>query len=128
MTSSKERIKQLENALCKISGENWADYLEIPASSSNIETGRRASPGRKLTISSQNNTSPALTTGEAANTPGPNNAETIAHLEQVRLLILGMEQRLHAREEKLSQSISRAEKEGRKFEEMSKQLAAPINT
>ena len=40
----------------------------------------------------------------------------IAHLEQIRLLILGMEQRLEVREEKLVKAVEQAENEGKKYE------------
>ena len=43
---------------------------------------------------------------------------TQAQLEQVRLLILGMEQRLSAREGVLNQVIQRAETESGRFDEM----------
>lgn len=49
---------------------------------------------------------------------------TIAHIEQVRLLVLGMEQRLQKREEKLTKSVERAENEGRKFEELRNEIMA----
>jgi hypothetical protein len=38
------------------------------------------------------------------------------------MLILGMEQRLQTREEKLNKSVERAEQEGRKFQELRKEL------
>ena len=40
----------------------------------------------------------------------------LAQIEQVRMLILGMEQRLQVREEKLIKTVERAEDEGRRFE------------
>lgn len=40
----------------------------------------------------------------------------IAHLEQLRMLILGMEQRLEVREDKLVKAVERAENEGRKYQ------------
>lgn len=40
----------------------------------------------------------------------------IAHLERLRLLILGMEQRLEVREEKLVKAVEQAENEGRRYE------------
>lgn len=46
-----------------------------------------------------------------------------AFIEQVRLLVLGMEQRLQNREEKLLKDIEKAEGEGAKFEEMKRKLA-----
>jgi len=40
----------------------------------------------------------------------------LAHIEQIRLLILGMEQRLQGREDKLVKTIDKAEAETAKFE------------
>lgn len=49
---------------------------------------------------------------------------TLAHIEQVRMLILGMEQRLQTREEKLVLTVEKAEMEGIKFEELRKGVMA----
>ena len=46
---------------------------------------------------------------------------TKAYLEQVRLTILGMEQRMQSREDKLAKHIERAETEGARFEEVRRQ-------
>lgn len=46
----------------------------------------------------------------------------LAHVEQVRLLVLGMEQRLQKREEKLSRTVERAEHESRRYEQLSKDV------
>lgn len=46
----------------------------------------------------------------------------LAHIEQVRLLVLGMEQRLQKREEKLSRTVERAEHESRRYEQLSKDV------
>ncbi|KAJ6460788.1 hypothetical protein C8R47DRAFT_1242006 [Mycena vitilis] len=43
---------------------------------------------------------------------------TLAHIEQVCMLIMGMETRLQTREDKLFKSVERAENEGRRFEEL----------
>lgn len=48
----------------------------------------------------------------------------MAHIEQVRLLILGMEQRLQSREDKLVKTIQRAEAEGARFEQNKQLLSA----
>ena len=48
----------------------------------------------------------------------------MAHIEQVRLLILGMEQRLQSREDKLLKTIQRAEAEGSRFEQSKQVLSA----
>ena len=59
----------------------------------------------------------------AASSPADVDA-TRAYLEQVRLTILGMEQRLQAREDKLAKHIERAEAEGARFEEVRRQTLA----
>jgi hypothetical protein len=46
----------------------------------------------------------------------PQQPLNLAQIEQVRMLILGMEQRLQVREEKLIKTVERAEDEGRRFE------------
>jgi hypothetical protein len=43
---------------------------------------------------------------------------------QIRMLILGMEQRLQTREDKLLKSVERAETEGKRFEELRRELQA----
>lgn len=50
----------------------------------------------------------------------------LAHVEQVRLLILGMEQRLQTREEKLTKTMEKAESESRRFEELQQELATRL--
>jgi hypothetical protein len=47
---------------------------------------------------------------------------TFSHIEQVRLLILGMEERLQVREQKLTKCVEKAEREGGRFEEMRKEV------
>jgi len=46
----------------------------------------------------------------------------------MRLLILGMDQRLGAREEKLTKTLERAENEGRKYETAAAAVAAAVRT
>jgi hypothetical protein len=46
----------------------------------------------------------------------------IAHIEQVKLMILGMDQRLESRETEISTNIKRAQAESTRFEEMRKQV------
>lgn len=46
----------------------------------------------------------------------------MAQVEQMRLLILGMQQRLQTREETLTKAIERAEGEGMKFEELRRSM------
>ncbi|EPQ60102.1 hypothetical protein GLOTRDRAFT_89713 [Gloeophyllum trabeum ATCC 11539] len=108
----KNREKMLEKELEKLAGVNWQHTLNIPSSNAHTRPGS--------TSNAPVSTQPEKT----APSPAAVN-ETMAHIEQVRLLILGMEQRLQVREEKLAKSIDKAQSEGRRFEEMRKQLAAP---
>ena len=45
---------------------------------------------------------------------------TKAHVEQVRLLVLGMEERLRTREEKLVKTMEKADQESHRFEVLRK--------
>ena len=45
---------------------------------------------------------------------------TKAHVEQVRLLVLGMEERLRMREEKLVKTMEKADQESHRFEVLRK--------
>jgi hypothetical protein len=45
---------------------------------------------------------------------------TMAHVEQVRLLVLGMEERLRTREEKLVKTMEKADQESHRFEVLRK--------
>ncbi|KAF8641011.1 hypothetical protein AX17_000656 [Amanita inopinata Kibby_2008] len=47
---------------------------------------------------------------------------TLAHIESIRLLVLGIEQRLQTREEKLVKTVEKAENEGKKFEALRQEL------
>jgi hypothetical protein len=52
----------------------------------------------------------------------------LAQIEQVRMLILGMEQRLQVREEKLIKTVERAEDEGRRFESLRSEIVGAGDT
>ncbi|KAG6845588.1 hypothetical protein H0H87_007267 [Tephrocybe sp. NHM501043] len=100
---ARQREKMLERELARLAGENWQSSLDIaPAPTQNHPSISR----RTATA----NTSDA---GDVA-----------ARVEQVRMLILGMEQRLQVREEKLVKTVERAESESNKFEEQRKALNA----
>ncbi|KAF8982519.1 hypothetical protein BDQ17DRAFT_1397113 [Cyathus striatus] len=114
---SKAREKMLENALARLVGENWQATLELAPSATSIP---RSLHQRSSTIASASSLSLPLTPvvdGDEAKSPEQQQA-TLAHIEQVRLLILGMEQRLQTREEKLTKVIERAENETKRFEEL----------
>ncbi|KAL5536110.1 hypothetical protein ACEPAF_4215 [Sanghuangporus sanghuang] len=58
----------------------------------------------------------------------PSNPQTLnaalAHISQVRALILGLEERMQARENRLTQEVSRAESETRRFEAETRRFEA----
>ncbi|KAG5644087.1 hypothetical protein DXG03_009106 [Asterophora parasitica] len=114
---AKTREKMLERELTKLAGENWMSSLDItplPAHSTPVLSGPALGNATRRHVA---NSSISMS---AAPTEDP----TSARVEQVRMLILGMEQRLQVREEKLLNSMERAESEGRRFEEGSKVLLA----
>jgi hypothetical protein len=59
------------------------------------------------------------TNGEVVAEPSDHRHSQVAEqIQQIRMLILGMDQRLQNRQEKLDQEIKRAEKEGQRYEEL----------
>ncbi|KZP29269.1 hypothetical protein FIBSPDRAFT_851638 [Athelia psychrophila] len=108
MERGKNREKLLERELEKLAGSNWQTSLEI---ASPINPTSRA--GFNTTF----NSSPAPSTGAPS---AEASQATLAHIEQVRLLILGMEQRLQVREEKLEKTVEVAQAEGARLEALRK--------
>ncbi|KAF8145966.1 hypothetical protein K438DRAFT_1629068 [Mycena galopus ATCC 62051] len=134
----KAREKMLERELSKLAGENWQSALDIAPSSSATLAGRSILHQRSNTLGTM--PSPVLSHAQAqgaATTASPEEPPsaaqrqlqmdqqqaTLAHIEQVRMLIMGMEQRLQTREEKVVKSVERAESEGRRFEELRREIA-----
>ncbi|KZT02055.1 uncharacterized protein LAESUDRAFT_685852 [Laetiporus sulphureus 93-53] len=114
----KAREKVLERELERLAGANWQENLNIGTLSSPVKNSRRSSAPPPLGSASSS------TFTQVQSTESPVNVGTNAvapHTEQLRLLILGMEERLRAREEKLLQAIERAEAEGSRFEERRKE-------
>ncbi|KAJ7847823.1 hypothetical protein B0H14DRAFT_908413 [Mycena olivaceomarginata] len=131
----KAREKMLERELAKLAGENWQTALDIGPATAPTLSGRSMLHQRSNTLGTM--PSPILSHAQAQNTSAaeepPNPAQrqlqieqqqaTLAHIEQVRMLIMGMEQRLQTREDKLVKSVERAESEGRRFEELRSEIA-----
>ncbi|TDL26421.1 hypothetical protein BD410DRAFT_783477 [Rickenella mellea] len=130
----KNREKMLERELARLAGENWQTTLDIPPSSAstmrsgfgstfrNSPTRDTISPAPRSSFERPSEPSdPKSNENTDSNEQSGNSAAaatteaTRAHLEQVRLLVLGMEQRLQTREEKLAQVIQRAETESSRF-------------
>jgi len=131
---AKDRERMLERELAKLAGENWQMSLDIPPATAMVIGAR--SPLLHQRSNTMPIVSPRMTdssTSAVANVPTavePNEAlieqqrATLAHLEQVRMLILGMEQRLQTREEKLALTVEKAEGEERRFEELRRGVLA----
>ncbi|KAF8899459.1 hypothetical protein BD779DRAFT_1488950 [Infundibulicybe gibba] len=124
---AKTREKMLERELAKLAGDNWQSSLDIaPASTITSRIHQRSNT---LTTSSSPITSlpiPASASASEATALSPTEQQqaTLAHIEQVRMLVLGMEQRLQTREEVLQKAVERAEGEGRRFDEFRTEVAA----
>jgi len=114
---SRQREKLLERELERLAGSNWQANLEI------------APAGISSPLSSRTTTThfSPLTQRIASPPPGDGSPSTkasveatMAHVEQVRLLVLGMEERLRTREEKLVKTMEKADQESHRFEVLRK--------
>ncbi|KAK0202012.1 hypothetical protein DFS33DRAFT_1351464 [Desarmillaria ectypa] len=109
----KTREKMLERELARLAGDNWQASLDIAPSSATFQP--------RATLHGHRH-SPAPAASDANG--DTNNAALLARLDQIRLTVLGMEQRVLLREEKLNKNIEMAEAEARKYEDISKSLTA----
>ncbi|KAH8111881.1 hypothetical protein DFH11DRAFT_1610467 [Phellopilus nigrolimitatus] len=144
MERGKNREKMLERELAKLAGDNWQTSLNIPANTSAssrsgfLRAGDTSSfflPQAESTAAILDSTfdasasasffsSPDAMDSASPSTPRQNNppanaqtlSSALAHIAQVRALILGMEERMEARENRLTQEVARAEGETRRFE------------
>ncbi|KAF9237063.1 hypothetical protein BU15DRAFT_49206 [Melanogaster broomeanus] len=97
------REKMLEQALAKLAGENWQSVLDINAPSSTLAA--RAGIGSSV----RSRATPPDASGPAPAASQASVEATLSQMEQIRFLVLGMEQRMQEREEKLTKTIERAE-------------------
>ncbi|KAH7911611.1 hypothetical protein BJ138DRAFT_1085216 [Hygrophoropsis aurantiaca] len=112
------REKMLESALTKLAGENWQSALDIAPSSSTF-TARAIGSSIMQRVGTPS--APAQATSESQPSQGAVEA-ALSQIEQIRLLVMGMEQRLETREEKLTKTIEHAEAEGKRFEVMRSEM------
>ncbi|KAG1742631.1 uncharacterized protein EDB91DRAFT_287616 [Suillus paluster] len=117
----KMREKMLEQALAKLVGENWQTALDIAPSSSTFAA--RAVMGSVFSRGT-----PTPQSGNPDSTPAPVSQAaveaTLTQVEQIRLLVLGMEQRMQNREEKLAKTIEHAEAQEIKCDALKKEVMA----
>lgn len=117
----KTREKMLEQALAKFAGENWQTALDIAPPSSTFAA--RAVMGSVFSRGT-----PTPQSGNPDSTSAPVSQATVettlTQVEQIRLLVLGMEQRLQNREEKLAKTIEHAEAQEIKCDALKKEVMA----
>ncbi|KAF8131447.1 hypothetical protein EV363DRAFT_164075 [Boletus edulis] len=110
----KMRERLLEQALAKVAGENWQTVLDIGPSSAMVFARTRGS-----SILNRATATPPPPS-EASDSPASQASieATLSQMEQIRLLVLGMEQRMQEREGKLTKTIERAEAQELRCKEM----------
>ncbi|KAF8555085.1 hypothetical protein OG21DRAFT_1496559 [Imleria badia] len=114
------RERLLEQALAKVAGENWQTVLDIAPSSATV-----AARAMGASLLNRTTTATPPPPSEASDSPAASQASiqaTLSQMEQMRLLVLGMEQRMQEREEKLSKTIERAEAQEVKCETLRKEV------
>ncbi|KAF8346146.1 hypothetical protein F5887DRAFT_1184929 [Amanita rubescens] len=146
---AKTRIQLLEKELSRLAGENWQSSLDIAPvapftarrkhhrsstmssmASSIMGPASRHSPSPSPAPFSNNSKilDDSADLGNASNTFFADPDSTIlAHIESIRLLVLGIEQRLQTREEKLVKTVEKAENEGKKFEAYKQELTTRMD-
>ncbi|KAN0100029.1 hypothetical protein V8E55_000013 [Tylopilus felleus] len=113
------RERALEQALTKLAGENWQTVLDIAPTSATVVA--RAMGSSLLNRTTATPPPPS----EASDSPPASQTSieaTLSQMEQIRLLVLGMEQRMQEREEKLTKTIERAEAQELKCEVLRKEV------
>ncbi|KAF9264536.1 hypothetical protein L218DRAFT_958244 [Marasmius fiardii PR-910] len=136
----KTREKMLERELTRLAGENWQSTLDIAATPtvgrtgvlhqrSNTLTSPMSASSARASASSRSMTLPVVGSDseKQASARSDSNDEKdrqalAAHIEQVRMLVLGVEQRVQSREEKLRSKVEKAEEEGRRFDALRKEI------
>jgi len=132
------REKTLERELARIAGENWQENLEIAPlpslrpgmihqRSNTISSPLTLNIGRHGYSPSPSPRPDSRIMNQSPDHP-PQQSLNLAQIEQIRMLILGMEQRLQVREEKLVKTMERAEDEGRRFESLRSEIVGTGDT
>ncbi|KAJ3819137.1 hypothetical protein F5880DRAFT_1490199 [Lentinula raphanica] len=131
MERMKIREKMLERELARLAGDNWQESLDI----SPLPPVSLGTLGRSSAFHQRSNTAPTTTRMDSGHSnttssssfkptiqpsakPSMDPALLAAHVEKIRMLIMGMETRLSKREEHLQGMVKRAENEGRRWEEV----------
>ncbi|KAF5361198.1 hypothetical protein D9758_009028 [Tetrapyrgos nigripes] len=135
----KTREKMLERELSKLAGENWQANLDFEPSFNastigTIGTMRRhhrnntIGPGSSSTSVVAQSTPATPSSIRELSSDQQQQQQLAAHLEQVRLLVVGMDQRLQGREEKLKQQMKKAEQESGRFDRLRKEAQTQVGS
>lgn len=123
MNRMNTQLQKYERQLEHLAGPNWRINLDLPNMTSSHE---HTAVGSRLSVDYSIPTKrPAAPDDSQLDPASPEAA--MAQVEKVRLLIIGMEERLQMREEKLLQNIKKAEAEGTKFEELRKHVMTTMD-
>ena len=144
LNRGRQREKLLERELEKLAGSNWqvrvratlilgrkrpltpcpAPYPTPAQANLEIAPTGVSSPLSSRTITTPFSPPMPYMTSQppAGGTSKASVEETMAQVEQVRLLVLGMEERLRVREEKLVKTMETADQESHRFEVLRKDL------
>ncbi|KAI0079546.1 hypothetical protein K474DRAFT_589663 [Panus rudis PR-1116 ss-1] len=106
---TKARLEFTEKSLAKLVGPNWEDMVDLPPP----------------TAFGATSTSTIRSGGPSTNANGDTEQDPQAamnYIENVRLMIIGMEERLDKREQKLQETMHKAQTESAKFQEYQRQI------
>lgn len=104
----------LERELTRLCGDNWQTVLELPphnASPNSIASPRNVLPSGRFGSATSGDSEPENPADKAA---------TLARIEQIKLMVMGMEQRLEIRKEKLSKNMAEALEKEHRYQDLAK--------
>ncbi|KAF8518618.1 hypothetical protein JB92DRAFT_3112946 [Gautieria morchelliformis] len=117
----KNREKLMERELRKFAGDDWEDTLNMSTAFSAIPSSRATGSGAPRVSQADSSFQSTASTASITERPStsPSSAEaTLAHMEQIRTMLMGMSERLQTGEEKLQQAVDRAEQEKKKLSDI----------
>ncbi|KAF8586231.1 hypothetical protein K439DRAFT_1387341 [Ramaria rubella] len=115
----KNREKLMERELKKFAGDDWEETLNISTTFSNLPSCRPIVSNMSRiplvdTPFQSTVSSPSVTERPS---PATSTQATLAHMDQIRTMLMGMTERLQSGEERLQQTVIRAEQEKRRLDD-----------
>jgi len=126
---AKNRERLLEGQMRKFAGEDWEDTLNLNTTFSGSPSVRPIGSSLARVAAADNSFSSlapsSSVTSLTERAPSPSSMDaTLAHMEQIRTMLVGMSERLQSGEEKLQHTIDRAEKEVLQLDDIVKNEAS----